>query len=155
MTIQPLSAQVQPSDIAPECARPRAQQCPIAPLYGASSDSAQPRPLRTFAAAGDGSIPPERLAANTTLSEKQKIAEASRQFEAILLRQILEAGQRSVIKSAYSDTSSVSTVYRDMVTTQMADSISKSGALGLAACFEAQLTKASTPPEQGTGTTKE
>jgi flagellar protein FlgJ len=84
-------------------------------------------------------IAPERLAANTALTEPQKIAEASRQFEAILLRQILATSQKPVISSKFTDNSTASEIYRDMVTTQLADSISKSGAFGLASTFEHQL----------------
>jgi flagellar protein FlgJ len=84
-------------------------------------------------------IAPERLANTTALTESQKIAEASRQFEAILLRQILATSQKPVIASKFTDNSTASEIYRDMVTTQLADSISKSGAFGLASTFEHQL----------------
>lgn len=81
----------------------------------------------------------ERLAGNSTLTEQEKIAETSRQFEAILLRQILTETQKSVIKSKFSDNSTAATIYRDMVTNQLADSISKSGAVGLSQSLERQL----------------
>jgi Rod binding domain-containing protein len=84
-------------------------------------------------------IAPERLANNPQLTEQQKIAEASRQFESILLKQILEGSQKTVIKSKFSDDSTASGIYHDMITTQLADSISKSGAFGLAKTFEHQL----------------
>jgi flagellar protein FlgJ len=87
-------------------------------------------------------IAPERLAGNTALSEQQKIAEASRQFEAILLRQILDSSQKSVIASKFTDNSTASGIYRDMITAQLADSISKSGTFGFAKTFEQQLTRA-------------
>jgi|SRR5690348_13111117 flagellar protein FlgJ len=86
-------------------------------------------------------VPPERLAGNTTLTDQQKIAEASRQFEAILLRQILSATQKPVISSKLVDNSTSADIYRDMITNQLADSISKSGAFGLARTFEQQLTR--------------
>lgn len=96
-------------------------------------------PLSKAVTASD--IPPERLAGNTALSEPQKIAEASRQFEAILLRQILASTQKSVIPSKFVDNSTAADIYRDMITNQLADSISKSGAFGLAKVFEQQLTR--------------
>jgi Rod binding domain-containing protein len=86
-------------------------------------------------------IAPERLANNPQLTERQKIAEASRQFESILLKQVLEGAQKTVIKSKFSDDSTASGIYHDMVTTQLADSISKSGTLGLAKTFEQQLNR--------------
>ena len=85
-------------------------------------------------------IAPEKLAGNTNLTDSQKVAEASRQFEAILLRQILSESQKTVISSKYADNSFSSGIYKDMVTTQLADSISKSGTFGLAQTFEQQLT---------------
>jgi len=84
-------------------------------------------------------IAPERLANNPKLTDKQKIAEASRQFEAILLKQILENSQKTVIKSKLAQDSTASGIYHDMVTTRLADSISKSGSFGLSQTFEHQL----------------
>jgi Rod binding domain-containing protein len=86
-------------------------------------------------------VSPERLARNSSLSEREKIGEASRQFESILLRQILDASQKTVIKSKYSDNSTAGSIYRDLITNQLADSISKSGAFGLAKVFEKQLVR--------------
>ena len=86
-------------------------------------------------------IAPERLANNPALSERQKIFEASRQFEAILLRQILSSTQKPVIASKFTDNSTASQIYRDMVTDQLADNISKSGAFGLTRIFEQQLSR--------------
>jgi Rod binding domain-containing protein len=85
------------------------------------------------------SIAPERLAKNPRLSEDQKIAEASRQFESILLKQILESSQKTVIKSKLNEDSTASSIYHDMVTSQLANSISKSGKFGLTKTFEQQL----------------
>ena len=86
-------------------------------------------------------IEPEQLAGNSQLSQREKIGEASRQFEAVLLRQILESTQQTVIKSKYTDNSTSSAIYRDQVTSQLAQSISKSGAFGLAKVFEQQLNR--------------
>jgi len=84
-------------------------------------------------------IAPERLANNPKLTEQQKIGEASRQFEAILLKQILESSQKTVIKSKLTEDSTASGIYHDMITTQLSDAISKSGAFGLSKTFEHQL----------------
>jgi Rod binding domain-containing protein len=56
----------------------------------------------------------------------------ARQFEAILLRQILQSTQKTVIPSKFSDNSTAASIYHDLVTHQLADSISKSGTVGLA-----------------------
>jgi Rod binding domain-containing protein len=90
-------------------------------------------------------IPPEQLAGNSQLSQREKIGEASRQFEAVLLQQILESTQKTVIKSKYADDSTSSAIYRDQVTSQLAQSISKSGTFGLAKVFDQQLTRTESP----------
>ena len=86
-------------------------------------------------------IAPERLAGNSSLSQREKIGEASRQFESMLLRQILENSQKSAIKSKYNEESMSSSIYRDQISTQLADSISKSGSFGLAKTFAQQLNR--------------
>lgn len=82
----------------------------------------------------------ESLAGNKSLSQDQKIAEASRQFEAILLRQFLSESQQPVIKSSFTDDSNTAGIYQDMVTNQLSDTLSRNGGIGLAKTFERQLT---------------
>jgi Rod binding domain-containing protein len=85
-------------------------------------------------------IAPEKLAGNPSLTQDQKVAEASRQFEAVLLRQILSDSQKTVIPSELSDNSTEAGIYQDVITNALADNISKSGAFGLAKTFTQQLT---------------
>jgi Rod binding domain-containing protein len=94
-------------------------------------------PLQRKVTAED--IAPERLAGNPHLTQSQKITEASRQFESILLRQILSDSQKTVIKSEFSDNSTSAGIYQDLITKTLSDNISKSGAFGLAKTFEQQL----------------
>ena len=86
-------------------------------------------------------VPIEQLAHNHALTDQQKVAEVSRQFEALLLRQIFQETQKTVIQSKYADNSTTAGIYHDMVTKQLADSISKSGTLGLAQSLQRQLTR--------------
>ncbi len=92
-------------------------------------------------------IPIERLAANDHLSEKEKVGEACRQFEAVLLRQIIANGQKTHFKSSLTNTSASSEIYQDMFTNQLADCISRSGALGLAQSLSSQLSHDKISPE--------
>jgi len=93
-----------------------------------------------LSASDAANVPPEELAGNQALTEKQKIAEASRQFEAIMLRQILSESQKPVITSEFTDNSTAAGIYQDFITNTLADSISKSGTFGFAKVFEKQLT---------------
>lgn len=92
----------------------------------------------------------ENLAGNSHLSEEEKLGEVSRQFEAVLLRQILQNAQKTHFASKFSGDSATSGIYQDMVTTQLADGISKSGAFGFAQSLKKQLNHA--PPSQAQGT---
>ncbi len=86
-------------------------------------------------------IPLDRLAENTAVSDKQKVEEVGRQFEAVLLRQILAEAQKTTFKSKYTNDSTASTIYRDLTIQQLADKISRSGALGLGREVNQELTK--------------
>jgi Rod binding domain-containing protein len=110
-------------------------------------------PLQRQIVASD--IAPEKLAGNARLSQEQKITEASRQFEAVLLRQILGDAQKTIIPSEFSDNSTAAGIYQDLITNTLANSISKSGAFGLAKTFEQQLNRPSgAGSKAGHGTTQ-
>jgi Rod binding domain-containing protein len=85
-------------------------------------------------------LPLEQLAKNQHLNEEQKVGELSRQFEAVLLRQILRDVQKTVIKSNLTPQSAGHEMYQDMVTTQLADGISRSGSFGFAHSLQQELT---------------
>ena len=82
----------------------------------------------------------ENLAGNKALTEDEKIGEASKQFEAIMLRQFLSESQKSVIKSEFTDDSSEAGIYQDMITNQLAEALSSGKGIGLAQSFQHQLT---------------
>jgi Rod binding domain-containing protein len=77
-------------------------------------------------------IPLDRLMANKQIPDKEKVQAASRAFEAVLLRQILETTQKPLIKTDLTKESASGAIYRDIITTQLADGIAKSGQFGLA-----------------------
>jgi Rod binding domain-containing protein len=83
-------------------------------------------------------IPLESLAGNPNISDDDKVAEVSRQFEAVLLRQILQQARKPGIGGS-PDSPLGSDVYSDMVNQQLADSISRSGAFGLARSLQSEL----------------
>ena len=84
-------------------------------------------------------LPFEQLAGNPNVSQSDKVKEACRQFEAVLLRQILGEARKTVITSSENGDSNEAGIYNDMINNQMADSISRSGSFGLAKSLEKQL----------------
>ena len=86
-----------------------------------------------------GTLPLESLANNSHVAEADKIAEVSRAFEAVLLRQILAESQKPVMQTAYTGNSAADGIYRDLIVTQLADDISKSGTVGLAKSLAREL----------------
>jgi flagellar protein FlgJ len=87
----------------------------------------------------------DRLAANPNLSEEEKVTGLARQFEAVLLRQILAAARKTVIPSEWCPDSATSGIYQDMVNSQLADAISQSGDFGVARSLQAQLVHETLP----------
>lgn len=100
-----------------------------------------------------GALPLERLARHPQLSEADKIAELSRQFEAVLLRQILRQARKTVIDSELTRSSAVSDIYDDMVTSQLAEAMSRSGSLGLGRLLAQELTRRQAESDSRTGST--
>ncbi len=94
-------------------------------------------PLQRNVRAAD--LPLENLVTNQNISEQAKVAEVSRQFEAVLLRQILGDAQKTIFASTTNPESVGGSIYQDMITNQLADSISRSGSFGLARGLEKQL----------------
>jgi len=86
-------------------------------------------------------IPFNQLAGNPNISESDKVKESCRQFEAVLLRQILGEARKTVITSSEKKDSTETDIYNDMINNQMADSISRSGSFGLAKGLENQLVR--------------
>lgn len=84
-------------------------------------------------------VPIDDLAGNKSLTRQQKIHEASREFESIMLKQILSEMQKPVITSEFTDDSTAAGIYQDYVTNALAESMSKSGSFGFAKIFEEQL----------------
>jgi len=86
-------------------------------------------------------LPLEKLAANPNVSDQDKVTEACRQFEAVLLRQILQATRKTVIASSELPESTTSDIYNDMINNELADKISESGEFGLAKSLQTQLVR--------------
>jgi len=91
-------------------------------------------------------LPLEMLAGNEHVAENDKAKEVARQFEAVLLRQILQSAHKTGLEGLTDEEGSASKdVYFDMMNYHLADTISRGGGLGLARALEAQLTRETAP----------
>jgi peptidoglycan hydrolase FlgJ len=93
-----------------------------------------------------GELPFEQVARNPNISEAERAKEAARQFEAVLLRQILQTAHKTGIEGLTGESSGSKDIYFDMMNYHLADTISKAGGLGLASALEAQLLQQSPAP---------
>jgi Rod binding domain-containing protein len=84
-------------------------------------------------------LPFDKLAANPNVTQQQKVEEACRQFEAVLLRKMLGDARKSVLGPASGESANITGIYDDMINNQLADSISRSGSFGLAKSLQSQL----------------
>jgi Rod binding domain-containing protein len=89
------------------------------------------------------------------LTQQQKIHEASRQFESIMLQQILSEMQKPVITSEFTDDSTASDIYQGYITNALAESMSKSSSFGFAKIFEQQLSPHVSKADEKTPTSPE
>jgi flagellar protein FlgJ len=86
-------------------------------------------------------LPVEKLAGSAALTDEEKVAAVTRQFEAVLLRQVLQQARKTVFPSKFTNDNAVNGIYQDLVNEQLADAISRAGTLGLARSLQSQLTR--------------
>ena len=73
-------------------------------------------------------------------TDRERLAQAARQFEAIFVRQMLAAARKTEFAAKLSGGQAMDT-FRTMQDENFADIAAKTGALGLAAQIEAQLSR--------------
>lgn len=87
-------------------------------------------------------IPLERIASSKSLNEEQKVAEMTRQFEAVLIRQVISQAQKPAFKSSLTPNAGVSSsIYQDMMVNQIADKISSARTLGISRELQSQVSR--------------
>jgi Rod binding domain-containing protein len=87
---------------------------------------------------------------NDTFTEEQKIAEMSRQFESVLVKQFLEDGMKPIFKGMLDESTAKHAMYRSLFTDALANNITQSSNFGFASALQAQLQ----PKAADNGTTK-
>jgi len=81
----------------------------------------------------------ENFAARPNVPESEKVAGVAREFEALLLRQILTEARKPMFASGLMPKDQGKGIYDDLVNFQLAQSISSAGTLGLANQLEKEL----------------
>ncbi|MBM3879969.1 MAG: hypothetical protein FJ387_09655 [Verrucomicrobia bacterium] len=109
-------------------------------------------PIQRHVRAAD--LPLDRLATSSAVPHAQKVQELSRQFEAVLLRQVLRDSQKTLFPSEWTSPSTAKDIYQDMIADQLAEAISHAGSFGVARNLGRQLTRQLAPaPGPATATT--
>lgn len=89
-------------------------------------EAALPTTTITFAQSGQL----EHLKHSPKLTEQQRVAEAGRQFEAVLVRQMLNETMKPVFAGALDGNLSGQSIYRQMITDSLADAITQQSSFG-------------------------
>lgn len=97
----------------------------------------QTPPIASSARSRGPDVPLDQIAKRQGLTQEERVGAASRAFEAVFLRQILDSAQKTVIPSALSQETSSAAVYRDLVNDTLAQRIASSGQFGLASTLVA------------------
>ena len=87
-----------------------------------------------------GLDPGEQMQRMRGMSEQQKIAEASKQFESVLIHQFLKDATKPMIKGYLNGDGPGADFYQYFITDTLATSITEGGGLGLSSVLQAQLT---------------
>jgi Rod binding domain-containing protein len=98
------------------------------------SISYQPSPLASTSDLG-------RLANHPHLKEEEKMEAVAKEFEVMLVKQVLKSAQQPMTDSGSTlfPTQGTGAIYGDMMVDTMAGSIGRAGQLGLARMFQQQL----------------
>ena len=85
-------------------------------------------------------LPLDKLVSSSSIPQDEKVREVSRQFEALLLKQILSQANKPLFEGGLlSGGGSTNAIYQDVVNQQLADRISQGGTFGFARVLETQL----------------
>ncbi len=88
-------------------------------------------------------LSPEKLSQSSSLTDDAKAEELGYQFEALLLKKILNDAQKPLFGGGLIKSDAVNSIYQDQVTTQLADAIVHSSSIGLAPYLRDQLVQQS------------
>lgn len=81
----------------------------------------------------------QKIAFNANMTEEQKLAEASKQFEGVMLRQYLKDALKPLIETELTKNSASNDIYRSYLIDVMAGSMAESGAFGVSSTLQAGI----------------
>ena len=81
------------------------------------------------------------MAHSRHVSEKQKAAAVSGQFEALLVKQYLKQALKPMFKGIFDETGGASGMYRHLFTDALAESIAQGGGFGVSTILQMHLNK--------------
>lgn len=79
------------------------------------------------------------MAGSKALSEKQKLVEATRQFESVMLNMVLKDSLKPMVKGYLDQGGSSNDIYRSMFTQAIADAMSQDKGVGISSVLQAQI----------------
>lgn len=83
--------------------------------------------------------PLKQMVHNKNISEQAKLAKASQQFEAMMLKQILEDGLKPLFKGALDTNKGSQGMYQHMITDSLSQELAKSESFGIANSIQHQM----------------
>ena len=96
-------------------------------------------PATTLTAPSLAGLSGEGFDRPTGKTTPEKLGTACREFEAMFLRKILEQGRQPLLKTKDTPGNSGNANYQDMVNFHLANTLSQTGAFGLASSLQSQL----------------
>ncbi|MBN37230.1 MAG: hypothetical protein CMI29_02075 [Opitutae bacterium] len=86
------------------------------------------------------------MAHSKHVSEKQKTAAVSQQFESVLVKQFLKEALKPMFKGVFNEDGNAHRMYRHFFTDAISESIASGGGFGVSTLLQQQLAQPNTPP---------
>ena len=89
------------------------------------------------------------MAHSKHISEQQKAAAVSQQFESVLVKQFLKEALKPMFKGVFNEDGNAHRMYRHFFTDAISESIASGGGFGISTLLQQQLAQPNTQPTGG------
>ena len=89
------------------------------------------------------------MAHSKHISEKQKAAAVSQQFESVLVKQFLKEALKPMFKGVFNEDGNAHRMYRHFFTDVISESIASGGGFGISTLLQQQLSDPNAKPSSG------